>query len=185
MGLVEHAEREMKLAGLYDEDSDYGGMIPPAVLALVRPHSDEGHSGFSHGLTLQVFNRVINFKTLTPITSDPEEWVDRSLVGSGNPRWQNRRDPSYFSNDGGKTWYCIHGEPPKETTNPEEEGFYWAKPPDGPVRVISLIKFAGEAFCVMNPGTDHLLNLPVEGWRFFGPLKARKFEEPAEEGDSS
>jgi hypothetical protein len=105
--LVEHAEREMKLAGLYDKDADYGGMIPEAVMALVRVHAEQGHSGMSHGLTMQIFNRVINFKTLTPITSNPDDWNDVAAA-SGKPMWQNLRQPSIFSEDGGKTWYDIN-----------------------------------------------------------------------------
>jgi len=99
--LVEHAEREMKLAGLYDKDADYGGMIPEAVMALVKAHAEQGHSGASHALTLQIFNRVINFKTLTPVSSS-DHWNE---VEAG--LWQNSRQSSVFSKDGGQTWYDI------------------------------------------------------------------------------
>lgn len=106
--LVEHAEREMKLAGLYDADADYGGMIPEAVMKLVKVHSEEGHSGGSHGLVLQIFNRVANFKTLTPVTNDPAEWFE---VGNGT--WQNNRQSSCFSEDGGKTYNDIDANDPR------------------------------------------------------------------------
>lgn len=106
--LIAHAEAEMRRAGLYDADSDYAGMIPEAVMKLVRVHASEGHSGFSHGLTLQVFNRVVNFKTLTPITDDPAEWMDvNDGRGPDKPVWQNCRDSALFSNDGGKTYYSV------------------------------------------------------------------------------
>ena len=100
--LVKHAEKEMKWAGLYDKDADYGGMIPAAVMKLVKAHSEEGHSGGSHSITMQIFNRVINFKTLTPITDDPEEWMQHA-----DNTWQNKRQSSCFSTDGGKTHYDI------------------------------------------------------------------------------
>lgn len=100
--LEKHAEREMRLAGLYDEDADYGGMIPEAVMKLVCAHASEGHSGGSHGLSLSIFNRVINFKTLTPINSDPTTWCE---VSPGT--WQSNRQSSAFSVDGGATWYDI------------------------------------------------------------------------------
>lgn len=107
--LIEHAEREMRLAGLYDKGADYGGMLPDAVMALVKAHSQEGHSGMSHAITLRIFNLVINFKTLGPITNNPDEWMDVSEIGgpNGKPGWQNRRDPSLFSNDSGKTYYSV------------------------------------------------------------------------------
>jgi len=98
----------MELAGLYDKDADYDGMIPEAVMSLVEAHSKNGHSGMSHAITIDIFKKVINFKTLTPITSDPEEWMDTSCYCDGkNELWQNKRDPSYFSKDGGKTFYNI------------------------------------------------------------------------------
>jgi len=105
-GLVSHAERELHRAKLFDKDSDYSGMIGEAVMKLVRAHAAEGHSGMSHQLTMEVFNRVINFQPLTPLTSDPSEWNDVSAM-SGGSMWQNNRQPSVFSKDGGKTWYDL------------------------------------------------------------------------------
>jgi hypothetical protein len=106
--MMEHAKREMELAGLYAEDSDYGGMIPEAVLALVKAHSEHGHSGGSHELVMRIFNKVANFQAMTPLTSNPEEWMDRTKESGGNPTWQNLRQSSTFSQDGGKTWYDIY-----------------------------------------------------------------------------
>jgi hypothetical protein len=105
--LVRHAEEEMRRAGLYDADADYGGMIPKAVMKLVEAHASEGHSGGSHHMVMAIFNKVINFEPLTPLSSNPEEWmkVDPDHYQPGT--WQNRRKGSTFSRDGGKTWYDI------------------------------------------------------------------------------
>lgn len=100
--LIRHAESEMRRAGLYDKDADYGGLIPEAVMALIEAHSKQGHSGGSHWVTLDVFNRVINFKTLSAITSDPSEWMEIS-----KDIWQSNREPATFSVDAGKTWYNL------------------------------------------------------------------------------
>lgn len=105
--LMKHAEREMRLAGLYDTDSDYGGMLPEAVMALVEAHSKQGHSGGSHHITLEIFNRVINYKTLTPIGTTQEEWFKHDYQVAGEDCWQNIRQSSCFSQDGGKTWYDL------------------------------------------------------------------------------
>lgn len=107
--LIRHAEEEMRRVGLYDKDSDYDGKIPEAVMKLIRPFAEEGHSGGSAGLTLEIFNCLARYKTLSPITNDPAEWTDVSGHGSpdGKPLWQNRRDSSFFSNDGGKTGYSV------------------------------------------------------------------------------
>jgi hypothetical protein len=108
MSLKEHAEFEMRRAGLYDKDADYGGMIPDAVMALIEAHSAQGHSGFSHHIVLDLFNKLVSFKPLTPITSDPSEWNDVSEhMPAGEKLWQSKRDSSLFSKDGGQTWYGI------------------------------------------------------------------------------
>lgn len=116
--LVKHAEYELRKAGLFDKDSDYGGNLAVAVMSLVKAHAEYGHSGGSHGAVMEIFNRVANFKTLTPITSNPEEWMqvaDEMLPNGDGPMWQNKRQSSAFSQDGGKTWYDI-ADPKAGTT---------------------------------------------------------------------
>ena len=108
--LIAHAERELRLAGLFDKDSDYGGMVGEAVMKLVRSFAEEGHSGYSAMLTLAAFDRVARFKPLTPITDDPAEWMEVGedmRFDKAVPVWQNCRQFSCFSNDGGKTFYDI------------------------------------------------------------------------------
>ena len=106
--LVRHAEQEMKIAGLYDADSDYGGMIPEAVLKIVKSFSEEGHSGGSASLVSSILERVLRFRTLTPINSSSEYWMKVQDEHAHTPAcWQSTRDPSYFSQDGGKTFYFL------------------------------------------------------------------------------
>lgn len=117
--LVRHAEQELRRAGLYDKDSDYGGMLAHAVMKLVKAHVREGHSGMSHAVTLELFNRVANYKTLTPITNLPGEWheVGKDMMPGGERTcWQNRRNGALFSHDGGKTYYDIDEKQPRFRT---------------------------------------------------------------------
>ena len=74
--LVQHAEHELRLAGLFDKDSDYAGMLGPAILQMVRQFSDEGHSGYSASLAVNIFERVARFEPLTPLTGEPDEWLE-------------------------------------------------------------------------------------------------------------
>lgn len=104
MSLVQHAQRELELAGLFDKNSDYDGGIAKAVMQLMRVFAKQGHSGFSAHQTLLIFLKLSNFENLTPITSNPEDWEDRSDI-CGEPMWQCKRNPALFSTDGGKTWY--------------------------------------------------------------------------------
>jgi hypothetical protein len=108
MSLKKHAQHELELAGLFDKDSDYGGMIGKAVMELIEVFAKQGHSGFSAHWVLGTFKTVASFKTLTPINADnPDEWMDVSEM-SGKPMWQNKRDSEIFSEDGGKTFYNVN-----------------------------------------------------------------------------
>lgn len=121
MNILENAEAELRRAGLFDADSDYNGNIGHAVMDLMRAFAGKGHSGGSAMLTLAVFNKLAKFKSLTPITNDPAEWTDVSAM-SGAPMWQNARQSSCFSTDGGKTHYDIDAGDEREvrTTEPAE-----------------------------------------------------------------
>lgn len=100
--LVNHARRELEAAGFFDEDSDYNGMLGDAVVELVKKFAEQGHSGMSASMTLYLFEKVANFKPLTPITSDPDEWMEVF-----DNTWQNRRQSEAFSEDGGKTYHVL------------------------------------------------------------------------------
>lgn len=103
--LVAHAKRELELAGMYDADADYDGLLAPHILDLIRLFASEGHSGGSAAVTLGVFERLARYKTLSPLTDDPEEWMQ---VEMGDKEcWQSRRQSSCFSSDSGKTYYDI------------------------------------------------------------------------------
>lgn len=121
--LVAHAKEELTRAGLFSEDSDYGGMLGRAILKMVEVFASEGHSGMSANIALAAFNRVARFQTLTPITNDPAEWRNVSDYGGPDdkPIWQNRRDSTYFSNDGGQTGYSIDDTNREVKTFPAKE----------------------------------------------------------------
>lgn len=110
--LEKHAKFELERAGLFDKDSDYNGMLGEATMRLIKVFASEGHSGFSASLAVQLFQTLAQYKTLTPITDDPEEWmnVNEHLEGT----WQNKRDPSLFSEDGGKTYYSVEDKNDKD-----------------------------------------------------------------------
>lgn len=107
--LVDHARKELELAGLFDKDSDYSGDLGTSVLELVKVFAKQGHSGFSAMRTLQIFNEVARFKPLTPIGKSKDEWMNILEMGATGEEslWQNIRRSTTFSRDGGKTWYDI------------------------------------------------------------------------------
>lgn len=106
--LVRHARRELELAGLFRKDSDYGGMLGKAVVEIIQKFADQGHSGFSASYCLHLVERLGRFEALTPLTDNPDEWMECSLVyGADVACWQSHRQSNCFSNDGGKTYYNI------------------------------------------------------------------------------
>ncbi len=113
-GLVSHAESELKLAGMYEADDELSGvsynkMVADAVIELMKTFSKQGHSGFSAGMVREIFAKLSNYETLSPISSNPDEWSDVAEYGGDQPNtlWQSKRSPSTFSHDGGKTWYNL------------------------------------------------------------------------------
>lgn len=102
--LTDHAERELKLAGI-DKLDIYDDLIYKAVMELVNVFDKHGHSGMSAGLTLQLFDSVARFQNLEPLSNDPEEWQKHEGAGiDGSDLWQNKRNPACFSVDGGLTY---------------------------------------------------------------------------------
>lgn len=104
--LVEHAKRELEKTDIADRNGMYGGMLYDSIMEIVETFAKQGHSGASASIAIPVIHKLLRFKPLTPISSDPEEWIDRTKE-SGRPFWQNKRDPSVFSEDGGKTWNAV------------------------------------------------------------------------------
>lgn len=102
MSLVEHAIRELERCGQTAEDPAYAA----SIVAAVEAFASYGHSGGSASVAIQQLHALLQFRTLSPLTSDSGEWRDVSRE-SGYPMWQNRRDPAAFSRDGGTSWYYV------------------------------------------------------------------------------
>ena len=89
--LIEHAKKELELAGMMSEDSDYNGMLGKAALELIEVFSQQGHSGCSAGMTVSLFRKLADFKPLAPLTLLDDEWNE-----VGHETFQNRRNSSVF-----------------------------------------------------------------------------------------
>lgn len=96
---VEHARRELELL---DEEPT----LSAAPVAAVAAFMSWPHSGSSHAAALDLLVRLLRREALTPLTSDPGEWIDRSEM-SGTPLWQNLRDSRAMSLDGGRTYTLV------------------------------------------------------------------------------
>lgn len=105
--LVNYAQEELTRAGLFDPDSDYEGMLGEAALAIVTLFASQGHSGSSAAMVTDIVTRLMQYKPLTPLTYEPDEWIDQSEACGGEPMWKNKRDFKVFSYDGGKTHHSL------------------------------------------------------------------------------
>lgn len=93
--LVEHARVELEMAGYFEKDGLYDGMLGPEVLELVEKFSAQGHSGMSAAITLGLFSKVAAFEPLLPLTGKDEEWNETSPG-----HYQNRRCSHVFREEG-------------------------------------------------------------------------------------
>lgn len=117
MTLVEHAERELREAGLFEKDADYGWALGDAVIELVKVFAAQGHSGSSAALTISLFRTVARYGILSPLKNPmvSGEYMDVSEYSgvNGGTCLQSTRKSSIFSEDGGKTWYDIDKRIPR------------------------------------------------------------------------
>lgn len=107
--LVQHARLELERIG--EEPETVRG-----YLEMISIFSRMGHSGGSASVFIPTLNELLQFNNLSPLTNDPEEWMD---VTDG--MWQNRRCSKAFSNDGGKT-YTLLGEEGRPVHTSQEAG---------------------------------------------------------------
>lgn len=101
MSLVEHARNELALIG---EDE----WMTEGIVRVVEAFASMGHSGTSAAWCINVLEKLLRFQTLSPLTSDPKEWLrhDKDITGDVST-WQSLRNPAVFSKDGGQSWYNL------------------------------------------------------------------------------
>jgi hypothetical protein len=101
--LLLHAREEMRRAGLYDTDADYGGALAPKIEELVESFSGQGHSGASAFVVIGLLKKLLSFEPLSPLTGEDDEWTEVA-----NGIWQNRRCGRIFKERDGVA-YDIEG----------------------------------------------------------------------------
>jgi hypothetical protein len=98
--LVEHAKRELELAWPTGQ-CEMQDAIKADILALVETFAEQGHSGTTAPYCLQYFQRLANFKNISPLTGADSEWVE-----VGHNIFQNNRCGEVFKEgkDGQAYW---------------------------------------------------------------------------------
>lgn len=91
---MEHAEKELRLFGC-----DMDDFATKDVLKLIKVFSDSGHSGTSAEWALDIFNKLVRWENLAPLTRNKEEWELAWTTDEGEPFYQNRRNSSILTSD--------------------------------------------------------------------------------------
>ena len=102
MSMRKWAKREVEIACKKENPDrkegewDYGCACYESALKAFDSLMEDGHSGFSIGLTKHILNRLIDGKPLTPIEDTPEVWNDVGSRYGDSTRYQCLRMSSLF-----------------------------------------------------------------------------------------
>lgn len=123
MNLIKFSEDELNRLLLSCKSSDELNTqtaINKSILDIVKVFSDQHFTGTTASYCLEILNRLLNYKPLTPLTGADSEWEDVSQYGYNDTCYQNKRYPAVFkdkdgkaydveskifSDDNGHTWY--------------------------------------------------------------------------------
>ena len=104
-----HAREEFRAIGWMDENGNFKdemqGMICENVLELLNVFAEQGHSGSTASYALRMFERLVEFKCIAPLTGEDWEWND-----TGHNVYQNKRCSSVFKDKETGECYDIDGK---------------------------------------------------------------------------
>ena len=98
--LVNYAKDEL---ARIDHSDDMQDLIDRDILELIETFSNQEHSNTTGAYVLGVFNRLVKFMPLTPLTGDDNEWEDISDI-SGDTCYQNKRCSRIFKDKDGRAY---------------------------------------------------------------------------------
>lgn len=98
------AEEEIRIAckrergNTSENEWDYGVACYESALKAFRSLAEDGHSGMSIGITLDILNKLVKGQALTPIDDVDDVWEERGtyLSGANHTTYQCRRMSSLF-----------------------------------------------------------------------------------------
>lgn len=107
MDIIEWAKKELDL--LNKDNDEMQALMNRNLLEILEVVSKQGHSGFSASYLRNALNRLLDWKPLTPLTGEDDEWSDCSY--GDKVLEQNKRCSAVFrKNRDNSTAYYIHGK---------------------------------------------------------------------------
>jgi hypothetical protein len=100
--MMEWAKRELDLAGFKESDDpdDIDNLMRNDVLKLLEMFVKWDHSGFSANYAIKLFQTLANWKPLSPLTGESDEWTE-----VGPDVWQNKRASNVFKGEDGRAYW--------------------------------------------------------------------------------
>ena len=105
--LYEYAKKELERIEKGCEDKESLSMqqaINKNILELIDVFSNQHHSGFTASYVIDILQRLLHYKPLTPLTGEDDEWEDVTSYGYDTPTFQNKRCSAVFKDDRGAYW---------------------------------------------------------------------------------
>ena len=97
--MLDWAKEELAIAGYGGDEDGPNKWLADGVIRLLEVFCEEDHSGSSAPYAVKVFERLANWKPLSPLTGEDSEWME-----VGTNLWQNRRASNVFKDETGAYW---------------------------------------------------------------------------------
>ena len=106
MSLISFAKEELERIG-YNPNTDpnsedINDCAVTCILELLETFVKQEHSNFSANYVLKIFNKLVNFKPLSPLTGEDDEWME-ICNNKDEIIYQNKRHFSVFKTINVKT----------------------------------------------------------------------------------
>lgn len=111
--LSERAAFELTLAGMTDNADPEARQTAVNTMALIRRFEKQGNNQRQQEFILLSLQNLLNGEALTPLTDNPEEWIEFEITKRGmsgdmkvekHKLWTNTRDRNVVSYDAGQTF---------------------------------------------------------------------------------
>lgn len=105
MNIVEFSERELNsILATCQNSSDFNiqKAMNNSILEIVKTFNEQHYSGYTATYCLNILDRLLNYKPITPLTGEDDEW--EAIDFDENIKYQNKRCPQIFKDKNNNTF---------------------------------------------------------------------------------